>query len=325
MSKMRLDHFIAASCQRTQNMDANEAVIFARELLKVRARAFETQYPEYKALRFVPRNTEVDELDEAYTYRIFSETGTAELMSDYSNTAPRADVSGVEATPQKIKPIVASYGYSFMEARRAAKLGNELPMRKANAARRAIAQEVNRVLTYGDSIKTGVTLAGLLTLTGTLTYSTPNGAAGSKTWALKTADEVILDMTSMVTQVIVNSNDIEHPDTLILPLSSYESIKSRRMGDGSDKTILNYFRELRPEITVEGWYAAESDGALSVWTGKRMMAYQRNAEKLDAILPIEFEQLAPDVTAMETVTKCHARVGGVMLYYPKSVIYGDGI
>jgi hypothetical protein len=322
--RIRLDTFIAERAQREMHLDASEAVFFARELLKVRTRAFQTLFPEYKALRFLPRNSEVDDTDEAYTYQTFTETGRAELRADYSTTAPSAEVSGVEADPQKIKPIVASYTYDFMEARRSAKLGKELPMRKANAARRAIAQELDRVLTYGDTTKTGVTLYGIANLTGTATYTTPNGASGSKSWLTKTPVEILFDMTSMITQVITASNEIEHPDTLILPLARYELIKNTKMGDGSERTILEQFQKMRPEITVESWFKLDAAPS-SEWTGMRMMAYKRDAEKLDAIVNPEFEQLPPDVTAIKTTTIVHARTGGVVLYFPKSVIYGDQI
>ena len=46
---------------------------------------------------------------------------------------------------------------------------------------------------------------------------------------------------------------------------------------------------------------------------------------LEAICPIIFEQLAPQFEGYEVLTNCHARCGGVVLYYPKSVSYADYI
>ena len=333
-NQMRLDSFIAQRVQETgfggeggRRMDSSEAMTFARELLKVRARMFEVQFPELKALSLIPPNTDVDDTDEAYTYQTVTETGRAELMADYSNTAPLADVHADEATPQKIKPIVNAYRYTFMEGRRSAKLGKELPMRRARAARKAIAQEVDRVFAYGDTTKTGVTLYGLLNLSGTETYTTPNGAGGVKTWGGtngKTPDEIITDLTAPLRQVIVNSNGIEECDTWILPLSSYEYIRDTRMGQNSDVSILQHFQGKRPTVQVIPWYRAEAAPA-SEWTGKRAMAYKRDPDKLDRLLPVEFEQLTPDVTALMTTTVCHARIGGINNYLPKSIIYMDGI
>lgn len=335
-NQMRLDTFIAQRVMETGfatdhergiRLDASEAMTFARELLKVRTTMFEVQFPELKAMSLVPPEPDVDDTDEAFTYQTVTPMGRAELAADYSTTAPLSSVKADEATPQKIKPITGAYRYSFMEARRSAKLGKDLPRREAMATRLAIAQELDRVLSYGDTTKTGVTLYGLLTLSGTETYTTPNGAGGVKTWGGvngKTPDEIYQDLTAPLRQVHVNSNYVEDCDTLVLPGSSFEYIQDTRMGDGSETTILNYFRRNRPNVNVIPWYRGEAAPAAE-WTGKRAVFYKRSADKLTRIVPVEFEQLTPDVTSLMTTVNCHARVGGLMLYLPKSVIYMDGI
>lgn len=332
-TKIRLDALIAAKAQNELHFDASEANTFARELLKVRSRVFEIQFPEMKAMRLIPKNTEVNATDESYTYRVATEYGTTKMGASYTGAAPRADVSMVEATPQLIRPMTASYGYDFQEARVAARTGNQLPMRKANAARRAVAQEINDILTFGRTKgsvlagKTdyGATLYGLANLSGTLTFTPATGAAGSKLWSLKTPDEILADMNGIASGIVTNSNDVEHPDTLLLPLASYEQIASQRLGDGSDVTVLKHFLGVNPHIkTVEAWYALDA-APNSEWTGRRMIAYQKSPDVLECLLPVEFEQFAPQMVNMETITSCHARIGGVVLYRPKAVSYGDGI
>ncbi len=331
-TKIRLDALIAAKAQSELHFDASEANVFARELLKVRSRVFEIQFPEMKALRLIPKNTEVNATDEQYTYRVATEYGTTKMGSSYTGTAPRADVSMVEATPQLIRPMTAAYGYDFQEARVAARTGNQLPMRKANAARRAIAQEINDILTFGRAAagasgKTGygTVLYGLANLSGTLTFTPATGAGGSKLWSLKTPDEILADMNGIASGIVTNSNDVEHPDTMLLPLASYEQIASQRLGDGSDATILKHFLAVNPHIkTIEPWYALDA-APNSEWTGKRMVAYQKSPDVLECLLPVEFEQFAPQMVNMETITSCHARIGGVVVYRPKAISYGDGI
>jgi len=309
----------------SNHMDASESVNYARELLRIRAAVFEVKYPELKAMALIPKNTEVSDTDEQYAYRVSREYGMTALGSSYQGTAPRADVSSSESTPQGIKPITASYGFDFQEAKVAARLGNQLPQRKANAARKAIAQEINRILTFGDSTKYGIAMQGLLTLSGTEVYTVPNGAGASPTWALKTSDEILADMNAIVTQIVVNSNDVEHPDTMLLPLASYHLISTRRLGDGSDVTILKHFLANSPHITtVEPWYALDAAPA-GQWTGKRMMVYHKSPDVLESLVPVEFDQFAPQVRDMETITNCHARCGGVVVYRPKAIAYGDGI
>src|SRR5690606_28178357 len=137
------------------------------------------RHPELKAQRFIPKNTEMGPADEEYTYRVATEYGTVRPTSSYSrSSAPRADVSMVEAPPQRVRPLVNAYGYDIQEARVAAKTGNGLPMRKAAAARKAIAFELNDILTFGRPKAGvaalglpgyGVDMAGLAALAGTLT------------------------------------------------------------------------------------------------------------------------------------------------------------
>lgn len=322
--KIRLDA-VAAQAQACLNFDASEANVFARELLKVRAGVFEVKFPELKAMRLIPMNKECGPVDEEFTYRYATEYGTTRPGSSYAGQAPRVDVAMVEATPVRIRPVTASYGFDFQEARVAAKTGNGLPQRKANAARKAIAQELNRILTFGDSTRYGVTLAGLANLSGTHTYSVPNGASGDTEWTTKTPDEILLDLNGIASGIVTNSSGVEEPDTLLLPLARYELIASKRMGDGSDMTVLKHFLGVNPHIkTVESWHALDAAPS-SEWTGMRMICYRKDPDVLEAIVPIEFEQFAPQMINMETITSCHARIAGVVAYRPKAISYGDQI
>ncbi len=42
-------------------------------------------------------------------------------------------------------------------------------------------------------------------------------------------------------------------------------------------------------------------------------------------MPVPFEQMAPQFDGMIVKTSCHGRIGGVVCYFPKSVIYADYI
>jgi hypothetical protein len=322
--KARIDA-IAAKAMAEMKFDAAEANVFARELLRVRSQVFETEIAELKATQFMPRNTEVGTTDESYTYRVADNYGTTRTGASYATNAPRADVSMREETPQLIRPITASYGWSFQEARVAARTGNQLSMRKAKAAREAIAIETNRVLTFGDTTHYGAALAGLANLSGVNSYTVPNGSSGSPLWANKTPDEILKDMHGMASKIVTDTKDLKHPDMMVLPLASHELVATTRMGDGSDKTILRFFLETSPHVKrVESWSSLDA-APNSEWTGKRALCYVNRPDVLDYLLPIEFEQLSPDITALETVTTCHARIGGVMAYHPKAILYADGI
>lgn len=305
------------------NCDAGEAVFFARELLRVKAEIFEQRFPELIATSFMSRASELTPTDEHWTYQNATMVGKAEVRTAYSSTAPRADVYFEEATPTRILPIVSAYGYTFQEARASAATGKRLEARKAMAARRAIAQEVDEVLSIGKTLN-GVALKGLINQTGTATYSTPTGSGGSKAWTSKTPDEVYRDMVDACTQVSTDSSQVERVTDLLLPSSRYEYVRDTRMGIATDTTILQYFQRNRPDVRVRSWWRLETVSGVS-GSGKRMIGYNPSPEHVQYALPVEFEQMAPQMSGFETLINCHARIGGVKLYLPKSMIYGDEI
>lgn len=312
---------------RFDNMDAAESIHFSRELEALRSQSYDVQFPEFKGRQFVPVDNSVNEGAEVVTYRTFEEVGYAEWARDYTK-GPRVDLFGTETTT-KIRTLKAAYGYAMQEARAARMSGRPLDARKAMAARRAIEQLIDQAAFVGDKVTGG--LLGLLNQSSTTTYTVPNGAAASPLWANKTPDEILTDLFGMESAIITGTLDIEKPDTLVLPLSSYQQVATRRLGDGSDTTILKHFLANAVSVnTVLRSHKLESDDAaygetVSVWTGKRAVMYTRSPEKLQLVIPMEYNQLPPQFDGYEVVTHCEARTGGVVVYYPKSICYADNI
>jgi hypothetical protein len=99
------------------------------------------------------------------------------------------------------------------------------------------------------------------------------------------------------------------------------------MGDGSNQTCLDFFLKTSPYVkTVEPSYRLDQarSGNWSGTTG-RAVAYEKNPERLAALIPLEFEQLPPQQEHFEIRTTCHMRIGGVIAYFPGSISYMDGI
>jgi len=56
-----------------------------------------------------------------------------------------------------------------------------------------------------------------------------------------------------------------------------------------------------------------------------MIAYDNSADKLAMQIPLPFTQYAPQERNLEFVIPCEARFGGVSVYFPMSMIKGEGI
>jgi hypothetical protein len=300
------------------HLDAAESVFFSRELEFIRARAYDVKFAELKARKFIPLDSEVDNAAEVVTYEQYEMVGMAKILSSYGTDLPRADVKGREFS-SRVRPIATSYAYDIQEVRASLRGKKNLPQRKANAARRAAEQEIDRIARAGDAAHG---LLGFLNQPNVPFYIIPNGASASPLWANKTPDEVVEDLNGIANSVVDTTKEVEIPDTLILPTDKYNYVASKRMGDGSDVTILKHFLGATPYIkTVESWYALKGAG---VGGTDRAVCYRKDPDAVVLVIPQEFEQFPPEQKGLETVIACHARVGGVVFHYPLSAVYADG-
>ncbi len=308
------------SIPQFSRLDAGESVFFARELELIKAKTYDVKQVNLKGLSLIPIDTSIDPGHEQVTYRQWNMVGIAQMISSYANDFPRADVKALEFTGN-IASLGAGYGYSVQEIRAARLQGVPLDQRKANAAKRAIDVKLDTIAQTGD---TGKGLLGLLNQTNAQTYTcTADGAGGLATWASKTSDQVARDMHLAVRTGVEATYELEQPDTMLLPLTSFGYIATTRMSTIDSTTILEYFLKTSPYIQeVISWYALETAGANST---KRAVIYRKDPDALEFRLPVPFESFPPEQIGMEFKVACHARCGGVVAYYPMSIGYLDGI
>lgn len=302
-------------------LDASENAFLNQELEHIRSTLMEEIVGPNKGRSLVPVSNEVDTGAETDSYNILQMFGAAKVGGGaYATTPPRADVAKRKVV-NSIVPIVNAYGYHLQEIRNAAKSGFSLPMHKGRAAKMVMEKKVDELLLIGSSVEG---LAGLFTLSGALSVTRGTGAVGD-TWDLKTSDEVIKDLFALEHAIVENSLEMIMPDTLVLPTTERNSLASRRMRDGSDTTILQFFLENSENINrVESSSRLES-APNSEWTGKRAMAYKNDPMMIEGVIPQEFEQLPPQPRDYETIINCHMRFGGMRTYHPESVAYMDNI
>lgn len=302
----------------TNRLDAQESAFFLRELEYLKSKSRDVQYKELKFGNFIPISIETPSGSETITWRQFTQIGTAKIISNYAKDFPRVDIYGVEFT-RKVKDIGSSYGYNMKEVKRAALANRNLNPRRANAANRAIMQEHNNLAWTGN---TTYDIPGFIDYPGIQEYTVPNGAAAAKTFASKTPDEILLDLNSMITTVIDTTNGVERPNQIIMPIDQHRHISTTRLTDGDSNTILKFFLDNNPGVSVD--WVIELKGAGAGGTD-RMMAYVKDTDHLEYDAPIIFEQIEPEREGMEYTVPVRGESAGVVVYYPLSVIFGDGI
>jgi hypothetical protein len=281
-----------------------------RQLEYIRPQVFEVTYADIKYPTLLPVTSEAGPGAQTYTYRIMDSTGEFKLIADAADDLPRADISQVEKSIN-IRSFGGSFGYTVQELRAAQMANIALEQRRAAAVRRAYEEKVEKVAMFGEST---VGLAGFFN------NATVDVVAANKWFDTATAQEMLELLNYGVSAIINASNMKEQPDTILLAYEDYNKISTTRNSDSSDVTVLEYFLRTNPYIrNVEP--INQLDAGNSELNTNRMVVYKRDPEKVQLHIPQPLELFPPQQRGLEFIVPAHARVGGVALYYPKSVIY----
>jgi hypothetical protein len=130
-------------------------------------------------------------------------------------------------------------------------------------------------------------------------------------------------MNYMVTQILVTTDQVHAPDTILLDSAAWGRITQAVDGLGSaGETIASVFLRTNPYIkNLDVW--TKLDLADAAAAGPRLLCYKRDPEILELEIPQEPEQFPPQAQGLEFVINCHARVGGLRMSYPLACAYAD--
>jgi hypothetical protein len=295
----------------------DEAGLFLeRQLEYIRPQIFEVAYADIKYPTLLPVTSEAGQGAQTFTYRIMDSTGEFKLLADAADDLPRSDISQVEKSIN-IRSFGGSFGYTVQELRAAQMANIALEQRRASAVRRAYEEKVEALAMFGEST---VGLAGFFNNSTVDVITADHWFTGTTASGTGTPEELLELLNYGVTAIINGSNMKEQPDTILMAYEDYNKISTTRNSDSSDVTVLEYFLRTNPYIrNVEPINQLDKDN--SVLASNRMVVYKRDPEKVQLHIPQPLELFPPQQRGLEFIVPAHARVGGVALYYPKSVIY----
>lgn len=295
-------------------LDANETAAFSRQLEHVEKRIFEVKYPTGHGIEMVPLLTSIDPGAAEYTYRAYDHAGRAERVANYAGNPPRVDIQGLEVTT-RLHSYWDAYGYSVQDLRAAAMADLPLEERRATAARAVLMRKLDELIWTGDS---AVNVTGLANSTLVDLVSVITG-----TWSGATAAQILADLQKLANASEIASNGEEQPDTIVMSITAYQLIATKYIDTDYSRTVLTAFKEANPHIKkVAASFRLETANAGG--TGGRIIAYRNDPEKLEALVPVEFETFPVQAKSMSFDVTCHMRCGGVVIRYPDSVKYMDG-
>jgi hypothetical protein len=299
--------------------DANDTAWTERQATQVRSKLFEVKYADLKAMDLIPLATDIAAEPGPYVYNVLDMVGEAKVIASGADDLPRVDISTTERSG-KVVPIGAAYGWDVFELRKAARLNVPLTERRARSAREAIARQVDKMLASGTTdSQTGLGLEGFINNADV----TALGIGVMDHWVLgtTTATVMINEVNAIVNTIVAATSEAWIPDTLVLPTARYTIFASAPYGTDSDSTALTWFLKNNPYIkNVTSWYRLTGAGASSK---DRMIVYKRSPDVLEGVVPLVFDQEAPQARNLEMVTPCYAFCGGVKVYHPEAMRYAD--
>lgn len=300
---------------RMVRVDAAVATAFAaRELEYVKAQTYDIKKVALQARTFIPVSTEAPPGSEFISYDQWDTFGEAEIADAYSKDSPRVD-GEKRNVPTKVFGLRASYGFSVQDFRAIAMSGSRLDLARAMQARRAIENALEKIAAVGVAHKgtTGLANNANVPLFGT-----------ALAWDFTTPSATIYrQLNAIAAAVIVNSKQVERPDTLLMPTKAFQIASQVPFGnDANPKSVLQAFLENSPYIRrVDQWVQLDGAGAGGT---DRLVCYRYDPSVVQIEISQDYEEFPPEIRGLMFLTECHLRTAGTVIRYPLAMEYADG-
>jgi hypothetical protein len=293
----------------------------------IEAEVYRIQYPDILYSRFIPIDTSASEWAKSVTYFSLDKVGQARWFNGLATDMAIADVNRAKFE-MGVEMAGIGYRYTLEEIGQAQMVpGTNLTAERAEAARRAAEEHIDRVAWMGDAEKqwTGFLNNPYVTRVDAIA----DGTGGSPLWTTKTADQMIRDVNDAITGVYTGSLTVEMADTVLLPVGAISTLASTRvpntMANALEYVKLNniYTLTTGQELTVMGLLALDTAANNG---GGRMVAYRRDPRILKMHIPMKHRFLPVWQTGPITFDIPGIfRLAGVEIRRPGGVRYVDGI
>jgi hypothetical protein len=300
--------------------DANETAVFARELEHIQAGVVEKKFPALVGVLLVPIvGAGIIPGARSHTYREIDTWGEAEILEEFSlDDFPSAEVRGAEQSG-KFRSFGAKYSYTFEELRARPSLSWDPISKKGETARRVMEEKLDKLI-LGTATGTNGPFKGLIhddnSQNDTTTAGTPDFETGVEATDVATIIKTFRTMVAEARKATKGVyNDFDFVVSLAVSIKLNLFVPSTTVGGGTTVAsfLLQHVQGVR-SISV----CPRLDGAGA--SGKdRILCFPRDPEVLDCLVPIRFEQFAPQLNGMAFVTPCHGKFGGLRIYQPLAI------
>jgi len=293
----------------------------------IESQVYRIQYPEIMYPKLMPIDTSASEWAKSITYYSIDRVGNADWYDGQATNIPMADINR-DKREQGVEMAAIGYRYNLEEIGVAMMIpGMNLSSERAEAARRAYEEFIDRLVRVGDTRKkiTGLFNNPFVTRTTAIA----DGSGSSSLWINKTGDQMIADVTGALTAVYQGSNTVEMADTVLLPIANLQLLANTRIAN-TYGNVLDYLMKYNlwkqttgQDLTILGVLSLDTAG---INGSARMVAYRRDPQVIKLHLPMPHRFLPVFQTGPMTYDIPGIfRVGSVEVRRPGAVQYVDGI
>lgn len=318
MTPVREDSIRSVLVQ-SNHFDANESVFLTRELNHVMTEVYKTLYAPRNAEIVMPIGRSISEGAKTFTWKESDRVGKAKVSADMPNDIPMANVFLKENTGV-VRNVTIGYKYDVLELKAAAKGNFNLLSEELSAAVEGHSDTINTIAWYGDAANN---LPGLFTNSSIPSLTLPaDGTGSSKTFATKTADQMIRDVGNLINTVREQSKGTLKATDVWMPLAQFGILERTKTSTASDTTVLAFLRNVYPDVTFR--VVDELDGAGAGGTD-RMYALANSQQNFSLEVPMQLQQFAPQLTGLVYIVPMLSRIAGVLVKRPLALVWADGI
>lgn len=254
-------------------------------------------------------------------------TGNFPWISPETTAIPGVQVNGEKAV-LPLRLLGREISYTSVELDRSQLTGQPIDVQQLDAMNITYQMNTDQMVYVGSS---DVGATGLLNDPNVTATEVAAGISGSTLWVNKTADEILADVNTALTDTWLSSAYAVCPSKLLLPPAQFSYICSQKVSSAGNVSILKFLKENSIALQING---AELDIQPVKWaTGAgtdsdagqdRMLAYTNDLSRVRfPMVPIRRETAyyqgirfaAPYIWAF----------GQVEVVYPETLGYFDGI
>lgn len=289
----------------------------------IESQVYQIQYPDIQYRGLVPVDTSAAPFAGEVTYYSMDGYGQVKFMGNDGTDFPFVETDMRKHSVQ-IENLGVGYSYNEWELGMAQMLGINLTADKASIVRRVSEEKLDQIIFNGqpDMGWDGLIDSALVTKS-----DAPAGAGGVTEWLQKTPDEIIKDVTTVLSGIVTTSLQIERADTILLPLAALHHIASTPRASGSDMSILEWIKRYNV-------YTAETGAALMVRSVRglenaaagnhgRMIAYRRDPQILRFHMPMPLRFYPAQQWLLRYIVPAVMRCGGLEIRRPGGIRYLD--